>query len=119
MSYKKGAHAERKLIEMLRSQGYVCVRVAGSGRARFEQPDIIASNRKRLLSIECKHISANSVYISKEEVHALKEFSKKFGAEPIIAVRFKKKWEFWRIVNLEGTKNQYYCFRKGEGKEFI
>ena len=119
MSYKKGAQAERKLIEKLREKGFACARVAGSGRARFEQPDIIARNRKRLLSIECKHVNSDNVYVPKEEIGALILFSKKFGAEPILAARFRKKWCFWKLKNLKKTDNKNYCFRKNEGRASI
>ncbi len=116
--YKKGAQAERKMIEILRKKGFACVRVAGSGRARFEQPDIIASNRKRTLSIECKHVNSDVVYIPKEELNALIKFSKDFGAEPILAVRFKKKWEFWKLKK-EKNEKKYIGFKKNRGEKII
>ncbi len=119
MSYRKGAQAERKMIEILRELGFACVRVAGSGRARFEQPDILASNRKRLLSIECKHVNSDSVYIPKEEICALLRFSKNFGAEPMLTVRFRKTWEFWHLSNIEDIENKNFCFKKGLGEKTI
>lgn len=119
MSYRKGAQAERRLIEILRKKGFACVRVAGSGRARFEQPDIVASNSHRIFSIECKHINDDCIYIPKQEVRALMRFSKRFGAEPVIAVRFKRTWQFWLLDDIVRTQNKNHSFRKGEGRDAI
>jgi len=102
MSYRKGADAERRLIKLLRKRGYECVRVAGSGRARFEQPDILASNGGRVICIECKFVNKDVLYVSKEEIDALKRFATRFGCEPMLAVQFRRKWRFWKVGKLRG-----------------
>jgi Holliday junction resolvase len=119
LNYRKGAQAERKLIEKLREEGFACVRVAGSGRARFEQPDVIASNGKRVMAIECKHVNSDCVYIPKEEINALLKFSREFGAEPVLAVRFKKRWCYWALESVGGVESKNHSFKKGNGKDSI
>ena len=110
MSYKKGAQAERRLVKKLVAMGFACVRVAGSGRARMEQPDVISSNRKRLIAFECKRTSKKSIYVPKEEIDALKSFATRFGCEAFVAASIGKKWYFWDIFKLKRTKNRNHCF---------
>jgi len=102
MSYRKGADAERRLIKLLREKGYECVRVAGSGRARFEQPDVLASDGGKVICIECKFVNKDVLYISREEIDALKRFARRFGCKPVLAVQFKKRWRFWEVEKLKG-----------------
>ena len=100
----KGTNAERELIKMFWSAGYAAMRAAGSGSARHPSPDIIASNKIRKLAIECKSTKNLKIYLSKEDVNQLIEFSNIFGAEPWFAARFNKlKWFFLTIEDLEKT----------------
>jgi Holliday junction resolvase len=100
----KGINAERELIHLFWSRGYACIRVAGSGSSHYPNPDLIASNSNRTLAIECKASRKLSKYVSKEEVQHLMVFSKRFGAEPWIAVRFDKKgWFFIKPGHLKET----------------
>ena len=96
--YTKGATYERELLSILLSKGYATVRVAGSGRARTEQPDLLASNGKKIYGIECKYSSSDYKTITKEEVNSLILFCKKFNCIPLLAFRFPNK--DWKIVKL-------------------
>jgi len=116
MSYRKGAQAERTLLKKLVEQGYACIRVAGSGRARMEQPDVVAGNKERVIAFECKRTSKRSVYIPKEEVDALKKFANAFGCEAFIAASIGRKWYFWDIFKLKETKNKNHCFSPKDGE---
>ncbi len=105
---KKGCDAERELQHMFWKEGWACVRVAGSGSTRHPSPDIIASNGKYILAIEIKVINSFYKYIKKEQVDELKEFSKKFGAQPWIAIKFKRKpWMFISVEDMKETTKGY------------
>jgi Holliday junction resolvase len=93
--YSKGAGYERELLELLKKKGFAVVRVAGSGRARMEQPDLIASNGKKTLGIECKYSSTKYKTIKKEEVNSLLKFCEEFGCTAVLAYRFPRvEWKF-------------------------
>ena len=117
MNYNKGAQAERRLIKKLIEKGFTCIRVAGSGRARTEQPDIIASNGTRIIAFECKRTVKKSVYIPKEEIEDLKKFSKGFKCEAVIAANIGRKWYFWDAYSIKKTQNKNYCFSAENGNK--
>jgi len=110
-SKKKGTKAERELFHMLwEINGWSCLRSAGSGSTPRPSPDLLASNGKKVLAIECKAVKKNRVYLTKKEVDELKQFCDLFKAEPWIGVRFDNmKWFFLEIGNLNKTKKDYYC----------
>jgi len=105
---QKGSNAERDLVHKFWATGsWAAHRIAGSGSSKYPSPDIIASNNIRRLAIECKS-SKTSVYIPKEEIGALQEFSKMFGAEPWVAVRFdRQEWYFISIDDMNETNTNY------------
>lgn len=84
------------------------LRVAGSGSTTLPSVDLLIGGQGRYLAIECKSIKKGKKYIEKERINELKEFSKKFGAEPWLAMRFNNKpWYFLKIENLEESKSNY------------
>ena len=111
---EKGSNAERDVVHKFWATGsWVACRVAGSGSMHYPSPDIIASNSKRRVVIECKATKASSQYLTKEEVKQLNEFAILFGAEPWIGVKFdREEWRFLRIGDLRETSANY-----GIGKE--
>jgi holliday junction resolvase Hjr len=106
---QKGTNAERELVHKFWETGsWVAHRIAGSGSSKYPSPDIIASNILRKMAIECKATKSSSVYIPKDEVQALITFSKMFGAEPWVAVRFARKdWLFITTEDLHETESSY------------
>ena len=108
MSLKsKGINYERELIHLFWKTGdWAAMRVAGSGSMQYPSADILAGNVLRKLAIECKSSKSDYIYIPKQEVEALREFAKLFGAEPWIAIRFHStQWHFVSMDNLEFTEN--------------
>ncbi|MFP4111954.1 MAG: Holliday junction resolvase Hjc [Candidatus Woesearchaeota archaeon] len=100
----KGSNAERELVHMFWENDWACIRAAGSGSTRFCSPDILAGNSLRRLAIECKSTSAQTQYLTKKEVEDLIFFSKKFGAEAWVGVRFTgMKWFFVNVEDLKDT----------------
>jgi len=122
MSKRKGTRYERELVHMFHDSGFSVVRSAGSGSTPLPAPDLIVSNSKRILAIECKAIKSTRKYFPEKEINELNEFSEKFGAEPYIAIRFDRKgWFFVKTEDLGfGKTNHYvsYDLAVEKGKRF-
>jgi Holliday junction resolvase len=100
----KGSNAERELIHEFWKHGWAATRSAGSGSNHYPSPDIIAGNAIRRIAIECKATREIKQYLTTKEVEELREYSKKFGAEPWIAVKFDRvDWFFVPAEDLECT----------------
>jgi len=105
---RKGINAERELIHLFWGNNWAACRVAGSGSVRYPTPDIIASNLKRRLGIECKVTKDSHKYIPKKEIYQLKEFAKIFGCEPWIGVKLNKtQWFFLSVEDLIETPKSF------------
>lgn len=112
-SKRKGTGAERELIHQFWKIGWAAHRIAGSGSSRYPSPDIIAGNGGRILAIECKASKAEYQYFSREEIESLDDFSRKFGAEPFVAVKFNNMgWFFFKTLLLKETQKSYVLSRK-------
>lgn len=98
----KGINAERDLIHKFWSRTWAAVRVAGSGSMKYPSADIIATDKKRILAIECKTSAGTIKYFTPEEVSQLKEFAGLFKAEAWIAVKFDRKE--WLFVNADDLR---------------
>lgn len=86
---KNGFNKERDLVDFLLNHGYEAVRVAGSGAGtKRGLPDIIAGNSKAIYAIELKSSSKDNIHIRQEQLKGLIDFSKGFGAIPVVAVKF-------------------------------
>ena len=108
-SKNKGSRTERELFHMFwNAKGWSCLRVAGSGSTTLPASDLLAGNGSRILAIECKSGKGRRD-IKKEQVEELKIFSKLFGAESWIAVRFNNmSWYFLQIAQLGLSKGNNY-----------
>lgn len=105
----KGTRYERELIHMFYDSGFSVVRSAGSGSTPLPSPDIIVSNSKDIFAIECKAVNSKRKYFPQEEITQLKTFSEKFGAIPLIAIRFDRiGWFFVNLENLGFSKTNHY-----------
>lgn len=101
---QKGTNAERSLLHLFWQQNWACVRVAGSGSMRHPSPDLLAGNSIRKLAIECKSTSRDSWFFDKKEIEELIYFSRLFGAEPWVAIKFSgKDWVFLNPEDLKDT----------------
>lgn len=108
MSKIKGSNAERELVKLFWSVSWACVRSAGSGSMHFPSPDLLAGNKVRKLAIEVKFTKSDKKYFAKEEIKQLLNFSKYFGAEPWLAIKFARfDWMFVNPEDLKETKTNY------------
>ncbi|MDD4353022.1 MAG: Holliday junction resolvase Hjc [Candidatus Nanoarchaeia archaeon] len=97
-NYSKGAAYERELMEILGLKGFAVARIAGSGKAKVEEPDLIAGNGKLILAIECKYSGTKYKTVCMEQANDLVKFSKGFGAKAILAFRFAHcPWKFMEL----------------------
>jgi len=118
MSKKKGSRAERELFHRLWEMKWAVVRSAGSGSTPMPSPDLITSNGKRTIALECKAVKAKAKYFPIEEIEELLEFSNHFGAEPWIAMRFDKEdWFFIHLDNVPESKGSSYTISLDYAKE--
>ena len=104
----KGTKYERELVNLFWEAGFGVIRAPTSGGATSRAlPDIVAGNGRVYYAIEVKVRKKLPVYISREQVGELLEFSKRFGAKPIIAIKLPyKPWRFIPVHMLkEGKKS--------------
>ncbi len=100
----KGSNAERELISLFWGSGWACIRVAGSGSASYPCPDVLASNARRVLAVECKSSGELNRHLPMQQVEDLITFARMFGAEPWIGARFNDmKWAFFSPDDLKKT----------------
>jgi len=112
---KKGANAERELVQMFNGIGWAAIRVAGSGVSKFPSPDVVAGKGNKIVAIECKATKSNSKYIQDQQVKELLQFADVFGAEAYIAVRFNNLgWRFYKPAELSRTITGNYVVNKTE-----
>ena len=119
---KNGTNAERELVHMFWGAGWAGVRVAGSGSMRYPAPDVLVGNGIRRLAIESKATKEKKKYFRRKEILELQEFSKIFGVEPWVAIRFDNdKWYFLNIEDLRKSPNGFiatYAISKQKGLLF-
>lgn len=97
MSKTKGTYYERQLVKAFWDAGFGVVRSPTSGGATSRTlPDIIVGNGKKYYAIEVKMKKSLPVYIRPEQMEELLEFSKRFGAEPYVAVKLP--YQSWKFV---------------------
>lgn len=88
----KGVRDERELVNRLWKHGFAVFRAPASGSAtKLPRPDIIAGSSKLglQLAIEVKTTWDKVLYISRESVDQLTVFAKRFGCQPVLAIKFK------------------------------
>ena len=111
---KKGSAEERDLVHKLWERDFAAMRAPASGGAtKRPLPDVVAGNSKLYLAIEVKTTTKDKVYIDTEQIDALLEFSRIFGAKAYIGVKFKyTKWLFLEPEKAERTRNGNYKVEK-------
>ena len=107
----KGSRTERELLHMFFDNNWSCIRTAGSGNTTELSTDLIAGKKGRVLAIECKSGRKDiKRYLKNEQVNGLKEFSKTFGAEAWIGMRYDNEdWLFLELKHLDKSKKGTFC----------
>lgn len=115
--YSKGYKGENELGSLFEDRDYVWIRVAGSGSANRELPDILVMKDGHYVALEVKRWSHKDgdgnenkyEYVSKEEVEDLEYFSKISGCDYFIGYRFD--YGDWKFVKKEEMKENEKSFR--------
>jgi Holliday junction resolvase len=94
---EKGANAERELLKKFISEGYMAIRVAGSGILPDPSCDLIAGKKKKKFCIEVKSCRKSKKYLNKKQIENFLVFSEIFGLNPLLAIRFNR--EGWFFVH--------------------
>lgn len=106
---KKGSVEERDLVNKLWDAGFAAMRAPASGGAtKRPLPDVLAGNGDLYLAIEVKSSRNEHIYIDKEKITNLIEFSEIFGATAYVGVKFiRKPWRFVKLDDLHVTPKNY------------
>ncbi len=114
MSNAKGDRRERELVNKLDEAGFAVMRAPASGSAtERELPDVLAGNGEDFYAIEAKSSAGDPIYLDGEEVYALVYFSRSFGANPRVGVRFDREdWYFFHPDDLYQTDGGNYRVKK-------
>lgn len=106
---RKGIRDEREIIHRLDKLGFAVIRSPSSGAGtKLDRPDIIAGRKGLYLAIEVKSTRKEELYINRKSVEQLVRFSDKFGATPVIAVKFVHRgWFLFEPQNLD-RKNKSF-----------
>lgn len=110
MAFRRGYRAEIELVSMLKSNGFYAVRLPISGGRGFPC-DVLAAKGDDRRAYQVKETKYDRIYLSKDEVEMLLNFSKAFNLKAYIAVKWKgrrkKKWTFIEVKNAEPLKIKY------------
>ncbi len=102
---EKGANTERELLHKLVEEGYMAIRIAGSGLLPEPSCDLIAGKFKKKFSIECKSCKKSVKYLDKNQIERFLIFSQIFGLKPLLALRFNRfGWYFLKPKDIKKTK---------------
>lgn len=120
MPNKKGAARERELCNLLDDLGWAVMRAPASGSAtERELPDVLFGNGNVFYACEAKASNGNPIYLTEKEVTALKFFSEKFGAVPLIGTRwdYDTEWYYFLPEQLYRTDAGSYRVKKEKAVE--
>lgn len=97
LTYRKGARAERELIEYFSSKGYSVIRAAGSG-VNSLSPDLLAFRRGMQFAFESKAIERTNLNIDRDQFLNLRKWEENTGITCYVAWRRSR--EPWYFVPL-------------------
>lgn len=108
---RRGFKEERELVNRLEKLGFAVLRAPASGSGtKSDRPDILAGRKGLYIALEVKTTSRRILYVNSESLDQLVRFSDKFGANPYIAVKFKRSGRGWLLLkpgDLEKSCKRY------------
>jgi Holliday junction resolvase len=110
-SYAKGYAAERQLIHLLASMGYMTIRAPRSGSISLASPDVIAAKHGKLVVIECKS-RKGAFSVPREQLDELKAWREKAGAQAYVGWKISR--QGWTFLHLDDV----YMNNGNVGKKF-
>ena len=107
-SRSRGYRAERELVNELWRLGFAVMRAPASGAKikKADYPDIVAIKDGKVAVFEVKsRAKLTTIYIDKEQINKLINFTQRAGGKAYIAVRIPHKgWKFIKAEELQETK---------------
>lgn len=101
--YTRGVNFERQLVEKFSENGFISMRLAGSGRYSKLLPDIIVIKKGVVAAIQCKKSKNNKIYISKG-VENFRKFKEIANIKCFFAVKFiRKDVRFYDLEKINGN----------------
>ncbi|PKP56702.1 MAG: hypothetical protein CVT88_09910 [Candidatus Altiarchaeales archaeon HGW-Altiarchaeales-1] len=88
--YTKGVVFERKMVEKFSEDGFIAMRIAGSGRYSELLPDILVMKNGVVMAIQCKATKQDKIYISRG-VENFRKFKEIARIKCFFAVKFLRK----------------------------
>ncbi len=118
---KKGSNEERAVVRLFEELGYGAIRVPASGaRTKSDKPDVLAGNGRNYYAIEVKSSRNDYIYIRSEQIDELLNFASRFGATPILAVKFTYvPFKVFNPLDLNVTKSGKYTIHRSSAKDDI
>ncbi|MBU1203820.1 MAG: Holliday junction resolvase, partial [Nanoarchaeota archaeon] len=110
-SKTKGTRYERELLHLFYDNGFMPVRIAGSGNVTIPSVDLLVGKKGVVFAIECKSIKKGTKYIDKEKIGQLVEFATNFGATPLVGMRFDRVG--WFFMNVDELRDSGNCYAVG------
>lgn len=120
---KRAFERERDLARRLWKLGFAVIRGPASGAKakRVLYPDLVAIKNKNIYIFEIKTREREEhIYIERYQVDKLREFARRSGGKPFIAIKVVREgeWRFVPIESLEITESGNYkvdkkFFREG------
>jgi Holliday junction resolvase len=117
-TYKKGANAERELLQRLHKQGFAIVRAAGSGTTPLPSPDLVALKGEKRFGFECKAWNSKYLHLDHKQMEELMEWGRIAGTEMLIAWKVPLKgWLFLSPQDFNKASKNYIISRKNAFKK--
>ncbi|MCS7122433.1 MAG: hypothetical protein NZ908_00530 [Candidatus Micrarchaeota archaeon] len=95
----RGIRVERKLRDILRQNGYLVIRAAGSG---YDTPDLIALKNGRAVIVEVKTTKRDVIYFRREQYNNMKDFFDN-GFNVVVAVYRSGEFRFYGFLEIVDT----------------
>lgn len=92
----RGIRVERKLRDILKQNGFLVIRAAGSG---YDTPDLIAMKNGRAVVIEVKTTKKDTIYFRNEQYRNMKGFFEN-GFNVIVAVYRSGEFRFYSFLDI-------------------
>lgn len=119
----KGANAERELLKKFIDEGWMAIRVAGSGILPEPSCDLVAGKAGKKVCIEVKASKKPVKYLDPHQIEQFMIFSQIFGLKPFLGLRFNRVgWFFVEPKHLRKTKKGGFAINletaQKKGKKF-
>jgi len=114
-TYRKGARAERELINFFSGRGFEVIRAAGSG-VNSLSPDLLAFKQGKQYAIECKAWESTSLSFEKEKVAGMKRWEEVTGITYLVGWRVSREGWFIFPVHLLEEKGKTFTITLSKAK---